>query len=56
MGFVPAMYLQDCEIEEALRLRKKINAATTLRQIEMYEERMKNIIRMAYVRYKTKKV
>jgi hypothetical protein len=23
MGFVPAMYLQDCEIEEALRLRKK---------------------------------
>jgi diaminopimelate decarboxylase len=48
--FTPADYLTPYEINEALRLRQKINNANSLRQIEIYEARMKNIIRKAYFR------
>jgi hypothetical protein len=54
MRFKPVLYLSSCEIEEYFRLRKKINDAKTLTELERYERKIKNMIRVAFVRFKTR--
>lgn len=48
--FVPYDYLYDEEIREANILRKKIAQASSIQEIKLYENDMKNLIKLAYMR------